>query len=366
MSAPRSFYFGYVRALADDDKLGPSAKGVAYALAVYANYADGREARPGLDLLARAAGCCRKTAQRALKALEASGWVRLDQQGRSGRASQYSLCIPTLQVTGSPPSDHSDHLRGHRVHADRSESPRQQVTESPATYPESPPTYAVTGSLTDSPTSSSEEEADSHGITDTSPGSPAPVGDLWALWVDRWPDDVGSGPTVGDERALAAFWREHVPSEDDDPLGWVQSFLDYVKANRQRVVAKGSQEPTRILPRRMLAAPAERLRLVESFVADGCRDWDIDPNTRRDLEKFKNLRPVPFEEPPQLDRPALREWFDSIPADGQRELEAESDKSYAFCPVKGTEAKDECFYATLDRAVRSGGRPSPLRTVRPP
>jgi Helix-turn-helix domain len=107
------FKFEYMRAL-NGVQLGEARKPNHYfrVLAALWNYADedGRNAFPTIQQLAK--DCCisTRTVDRALDYLLGTGWVRQESRGRTGRASVYSLHIPTRH--GCRTTDEIEHDTG--------------------------------------------------------------------------------------------------------------------------------------------------------------------------------------------------------------------------------------------------------------
>ena len=94
------------------DGIGPTAVAVALVMSEYADWKTGANIRPGHDRLAVVVGVTKAAIKRAIKSLEAAGWIENEQRGSFGRASVYRLAIPSLvdmgtgevsaPVTGSP------------------------------------------------------------------------------------------------------------------------------------------------------------------------------------------------------------------------------------------------------------------------
>ena len=95
------------RALARDGGLSASAKAFALALASYAG--PERTAWPKLSTLEADTGMSRSTCQRAVRELQAAGYLAVDHQTRPGRGkvpSLYRLTDPSRLVTSDHPTGH--------------------------------------------------------------------------------------------------------------------------------------------------------------------------------------------------------------------------------------------------------------------
>lgn len=96
--------------------LSLAERAIAFTLATYANV-DGTRAFPGIERLIADTGASDKTIRRALKALEAKGWVECMYRGRrNSGASEYRLTIPRdrLHLAPQPKAPNVKPLNGRR------------------------------------------------------------------------------------------------------------------------------------------------------------------------------------------------------------------------------------------------------------
>jgi hypothetical protein len=109
-------------AVRDADKalLPPGSKHLAYVMATYADFKDGRNCRPGDKTLGEKIGRSKRTVKRRRAPLVKAGFLQLQRRGLSagrghrneeGRAAVWQLILPPNEGPSDPPSIPG--MRGH-------------------------------------------------------------------------------------------------------------------------------------------------------------------------------------------------------------------------------------------------------------